>query len=100
MTWFNMTGDEHTVNSKFDNHGIYKQPPPQCTKDGHKCAPAYCTDYQYGSAATHDVIVGAHEETSKLEPAVPIGIVRAGAPGSSCRLAAGVIAAFGLSFIF
>jgi hypothetical protein len=97
MTWFNMTGEEHTVNSMFDNHGIYKQPPPQCTKDGQKCAPAYCTDYKYGSPAQFNVAAGASVEKAKLEPAVPIGVVRASAPHRSCRVAAGVSAVLSMS---
>ncbi|CAK0862636.1 unnamed protein product [Prorocentrum cordatum] len=100
MTWFNMTGEDHTVNSKFDNEGIYKEAPPQCMKDGHKCAPAYCTDYKYGSPASHDVIVGARATASKLGPAEPFGVVRASAPCSACRFAVGIIAALGLTCCF
>jgi FtsP/CotA-like multicopper oxidase with cupredoxin domain len=51
MTWFNMTGENLTVNNMFQNHGSFATPPPQCMKDGQQCAPAYCTDYEYGSPA-------------------------------------------------
>lgn len=50
MTWFNSTGKDHTINPKFSNQGVYKDPPSQCTKNGQMCAPAYCTDYKYGKS--------------------------------------------------
>jgi len=47
MTWFNTVGEDHTYSSKFENKGIFKNPPGQCMKPGQQCAPAYCSDYQY-----------------------------------------------------
>lgn len=50
MTYFNMTGTDHSYSKMFENRGIFKDPPQQCMKPGQKCAPAYCTNYQYASA--------------------------------------------------
>jgi len=48
FTWFNATGTDHTIDSRFEMDGIFKNPPKHCTQEGAQCAKPWCTDYKYG----------------------------------------------------